>query len=120
MSEKVMLVLIGGRSAVPTVAGVLQFLDEVDKIKFILCKGGQYLQYQKNVETVIKQNRQDLIFNNETDVIKICFRTKLSLTRPSWQILVLKDVLLLAVLCEQGQLRQRQLRLRPLTLHHQL
>ncbi|MBD2132281.1 MULTISPECIES: DUF1887 family CARF protein [unclassified Sphaerospermopsis] len=71
MSEKVMLVLIGGRSAVPTVAGVLQFLDEVDKIKFILCKGGQYLQYQKNVETVIKQNRQDLIFNNETDVITV-------------------------------------------------
>jgi len=66
-----MLVLIGGRSAVPTVAGVLQFLDEVDKIKFILCKGGQYLQYQKNVETVIKQKRQDLIFNNETDVITV-------------------------------------------------
>ena len=47
MSEKVMLVLIGGRSAVPPVAGVLQFLDDIDKIKFLICQGEQFLQYQK-------------------------------------------------------------------------
>lgn len=68
MSETVMLVLIGGRSAVPAITGVLQFLNDVDKIKFLLCKGEQYLQYQKNVETVIKQEHQDFFCNNETDV----------------------------------------------------
>ncbi|WP_353930214.1 DUF1887 family CARF protein [Okeanomitos corallinicola TIOX110] len=68
MSEKVMLVLIGGRSAVPAITGVLQFLNDVDKIKFLLCEGEQYLQYQKNVETVIKQERQDLFYNNENDL----------------------------------------------------
>ncbi|BAZ51314.1 hypothetical protein NIES4103_39630 [Nostoc sp. NIES-4103] len=49
MSERVMLVLIGGRSAVPAIAGVLQFLDHLDRVKFLLCNGEQYLQYQKNV-----------------------------------------------------------------------
>ena len=69
MSEKVMLVLIGGRSAVPPVAGVLQFLNDIDKIKFLLCqdKEEQYLQYKKSVENVIKQKRQDLVFN-ESDL----------------------------------------------------
>ena len=72
MSEKVMLVLIGGRSAVPPVAGVLQFLNDIDKIKFLLCqdKEEQYLQYKKSVENVIKQKRQDLVFN-ESDVITV-------------------------------------------------
>jgi hypothetical protein len=72
MSQKVMLVLIGGRSAVPPVAGVLQFLNDIDKIKFLLCqdKKDQFLQYKKSVENVIKQKRQDLIFN-ESDVISV-------------------------------------------------
>ncbi|MBC5796849.1 DUF1887 family protein [Sphaerospermopsis sp. LEGE 00249] len=71
MSEKVMLVLIGGRSAVPPVAGVLQFLDDIDKIKFLICQGEQFLQYQKNVENLIKQKRPNLLFNKETDLISV-------------------------------------------------
>jgi hypothetical protein len=70
-SERVMLVLIGGRSAVPAIAGVLQFIDEVDRIKFLLCIGDQYLQFQKNVEKVIKQERKDLLFDIETDLISV-------------------------------------------------
>jgi len=68
MPETVMLVLIGGRSAVPAIAGILQFLNEVDKIKYLLCKGNQYLQFYKNVKLVIEQERKDLVCNDETDV----------------------------------------------------
>ncbi|ARV60593.1 hypothetical protein BZZ01_19980 [Nostocales cyanobacterium HT-58-2] len=63
-----MLVLIGGRSAVPAIAGVLHFLDEIDRIKFLLCRGDQYLQFQKNIERVIKNERKNLLCDNETDV----------------------------------------------------
>jgi hypothetical protein len=71
MPERVMLVLIGGRSAVPAIAGVLQFLDKVDRVKFLLCIGEQYLQFQKNIEKVIKQENKNLVCNNETDVISV-------------------------------------------------
>ncbi|MDZ7960985.1 MAG: DUF1887 family CARF protein [Aulosira sp. DedQUE10] len=71
MSERVILVLIGGRSAVPAIAGVLQFINEVDRVKFLLCNGEQYLQFQKNVENVIKQERKDLLCDNETDVTSV-------------------------------------------------
>ncbi|WP_445627669.1 Card1-like endonuclease domain-containing protein [Nostoc sp. DSM 114167] len=71
MLERVMLVLIGGRSGVPAIAGVLQFLDQVDRIKFLLCREEQYLHFQKNIEKVIKQERENLVCDNETDVISV-------------------------------------------------
>ncbi len=71
MSERVMLVLIGGRSGVPAIAGVLQFLDQVDRIKFLLCIEEQYLQFQNNIEKVIKQERKNLVCDYETDLISV-------------------------------------------------
>ncbi len=68
MSERVMLVLIGGRSAVPAIAGALQFLDKVDRVKFLLCDGDQYPSLQENVEKVLKQEQGNLICNQNTDV----------------------------------------------------
>lgn len=71
MSERVMLVLIGGRSAVPAIAGALQFLDKVDRVKFLLCDGDQYPSLQKNVEKVLKQEQGNLLCDKNTDVIVV-------------------------------------------------
>ena len=68
MSDFVMLVLIGGRSAIPVTAGALQFLNEVDRVKFLLCDGKDYPSFQENVEKVLKQERVDLLFDKTTDV----------------------------------------------------
>jgi Holliday junction resolvase len=68
MSDCVMLVLIGGRSAIPVTAGALQFLNEVDRVKFLLCDGKDYPSFQENVEKVLKQERVDLLFDKTTDV----------------------------------------------------
>ncbi len=71
MSERVMLVLIGGRSAVPAIAGALQFLDKVDRVKFLLCDGVQYPSLQENVEKVLKQEQGNLLCDKNTDVIVV-------------------------------------------------
>jgi hypothetical protein len=63
-----MLVLIGGRSAVAAIAGALQFLNEVGRVKFLLCDGAQYRSFQENVEQVLKQERGDLLCDKNTDV----------------------------------------------------
>ena len=68
MSESVMLVLIGGRSAVPAIAGALQFLDKVDRVKFLLCDGNDYPTFQENVEKVLKQEQRNLLCDKITDV----------------------------------------------------
>ena len=68
MSESVMLVLIGGRSAVPAIAGALQFLDKVDRVKFLLCDGNDYPTFQENVEKVLKQEHKNLLCDKITDV----------------------------------------------------
>jgi hypothetical protein len=68
MSESVMLVLIGGRSAVPAIAGALQFLDKVDRVKFLLCDGNDYPRFQENVEKVLKQEQKKLLCDKITDV----------------------------------------------------
>ncbi|WP_445177010.1 Card1-like endonuclease domain-containing protein [Microcoleus sp.] len=68
MSESVMLVLIGGRSAVPAIAGALQFLDKVDRVKFLLCDGNDYPTFQENVEKVLKQEQRNLRCDKNTDV----------------------------------------------------
>ncbi|MBD2775416.1 Card1-like endonuclease domain-containing protein [Iningainema tapete] len=67
MSESTMLVLIGGRSAVPAIAGALQFIEEVNRVKFLLCEGEQYPNFQRSIETVLKQEQKDLLCD-ETDV----------------------------------------------------
>ncbi|MDY7021996.1 MAG: DUF1887 family CARF protein [Cyanobacteriota bacterium] len=61
MQEKVMLILIGGRSATPAVAGALQFLEEVDRIKFLLCDGDDYLKRKDEVETVLQKENSHII-----------------------------------------------------------
>ena len=63
-----MLVLIGGRSAVPAIAGALQFLDKVDRVKFLLCDGNDYPTFQENVEKVLKQEQRNLLCDKITDV----------------------------------------------------
>lgn len=68
MSERVMLVLIGGRNAIPVTAGALQFLNEVDRVKFLLCDGKDYPSSQENIEKVLKQEREDLLCDKTTDV----------------------------------------------------
>lgn len=70
MPERVLLSLIGGRSATPSIMGALQFLDEIDRIKFLLCedKDGRYLSFQKNVLRILKGQKKDLLCDEEKDV----------------------------------------------------
>jgi len=55
-----MLILIGGRSAVPALSGALQFVNEIDRIKFLICDSERYLQFQKNVATVLLQENSNI------------------------------------------------------------
>ncbi|QZZ22887.1 DUF1887 family protein [Leptothermofonsia sichuanensis E412] len=62
------LVLIGGRSAVPAISGILQFLDSVNKIKFLVCKGEQYEKLQRTAYSFIKSKKESVDFASDRDV----------------------------------------------------
>ncbi len=62
------LVLIGGRSAVPAISGILQFLDSVSKIKFLVCKGEEYEKLQRTAYSFIKSKKESLDFLSGRDV----------------------------------------------------
>lgn len=68
--EKVMLLLVGGRSATPTIMGALQFLQEVDRVKFLLCehKDNYYHTFQQNIYRLLKAAKPTLVCDKENDV----------------------------------------------------
>ncbi len=70
MTEKVMLLLVGGRSATATIMGALQFINEVDRVKFLLCehKDNLYLTFQKNIIRLLRASKPDLFCDDAHDV----------------------------------------------------
>lgn len=70
MSEKVFLALVGGRSATPTIMGALQFLEEFDRIKFLLCEhpNNLYQNFSDNTIRILKAQKKDLLCENEEDI----------------------------------------------------
>ncbi|WP_271778255.1 Card1-like endonuclease domain-containing protein [Aphanizomenon sp. CS-733/32] len=70
MSEKVFLALVGGRSATPTIMGALQFLEEFDRIKFLLCEHPTniYQTFQEKTIEILKAQKKELIFEKEKDI----------------------------------------------------
>ncbi|BAU44923.1 Card1-like endonuclease domain-containing protein [Leptolyngbya sp. O-77] len=62
------LVLIGGRSAVPAISGILQFLDDISKIKFLVCKGEEYEKLQRTAYSFIKDKKESIDFVPDRDV----------------------------------------------------
>jgi len=65
-----MLLLVGGRSATPAVMGALQFIDDVDRVKFLLCKHQDdlYLTFQETILWLLKASKPDLLCDNVRDV----------------------------------------------------
>lgn len=68
MKNSTMLVLIGGRSAVPTISGIIQFLADINRIKFLVCEGEEYEKLQKITADFIKGKKRNIDFNAERDV----------------------------------------------------
>ncbi|MCA9950723.1 MAG: DUF1887 family protein [Anaerolineales bacterium] len=70
MTEKVMLLLVGGRSATPALMGALQFIHEVNRVKFLLCehKDDQYLTFQKIIMRLLRVSQPDLLCDDVRDV----------------------------------------------------
>jgi hypothetical protein len=68
MSNKTILILIGGRSAVPTISGVLQLINEINRIKFLVCKGEEYETLQRAALNFIKSKKSNIDFVHERDV----------------------------------------------------
>ena len=70
MSEQVMLLLVGGRSATATVMGALQFINEVDHVKFLLCehKDNLYFTFQENIIKLLRASNPDLLCDAAHDV----------------------------------------------------
>jgi len=68
MSTNTMLILIGGRSAVPTISGALQFLDKISRIKFLVCEGEEYENLQRITAKVIRDKSKNISFEAERDV----------------------------------------------------
>lgn len=62
------LVLIGGRSAVPAISGILQFLDDISKIKFLVCNGEEYEKLQRTAYSFIKSKKGSVDFASDRDV----------------------------------------------------
>ncbi len=65
------LILIGGRSAVPAISGVLQFLDNISKIKFLTCEGEEYEKLQRITSNFIQDKKKDVDFLPDRDVRKV-------------------------------------------------
>ncbi|EKQ67348.1 protein of unknown function (DUF1887) [Leptolyngbyaceae cyanobacterium JSC-12] len=65
------LILIGGRSAVPAISGVLQFLDNISKIKFLTCEGEEYEELQRITSNFIQDKKKDVDFLPDRDVRKV-------------------------------------------------
>jgi hypothetical protein len=68
MTNSTMLVLVGGRSAVPTISGIIQFLADISRIKFLVCEGDEYENLQRITADFIKGQKRDIDFNVERDV----------------------------------------------------
>lgn len=70
MSEKVFLALVGGRSATPTIMGALQFLEQFDRIKFLLCEhpNNLYAAFQANALRILKGQKKNLYCDEKFDV----------------------------------------------------
>lgn len=62
------LVLIGGRSAVPAISGILQFLNDISKIKFLVCRGEEYDKLQRTAYSFIKSKKESVDFESDRDV----------------------------------------------------
>lgn len=56
-----MLILIGGRSVVPALAGAIQFITDVDRVKFLVCEGEQYEEFQRRAERFIKEKHGEIL-----------------------------------------------------------
>jgi len=68
MNDSTMLILVGGRSAVPTISGVIQFLDDINRIKFLVCEGEQSENLQRIIAKFIKDRNNNVNFEPESDV----------------------------------------------------
>lgn len=70
MAEKVMLLLVGGRSATPAIMGALQFIHEVDRVKFLLCEHREslYVSFQQKIVQLLRSQKADLFCDYDQDV----------------------------------------------------
>lgn len=69
MSNNTMLILIGGRSAVPTISGVLQFLDEINRVKFLVCEADEYKKLQDITDNFIRNRKNNTDFTSEVETV---------------------------------------------------
>lgn len=67
--ERTMLILIGGRSAIPAIMGALQFVEDADRVKFLLCQSpdGKYQEFQQVIWDFLRAKNPNLKFNQMTD-----------------------------------------------------
>jgi hypothetical protein len=73
MKKPVMLILIGGRSAVPATMAGLQYVENVDRVKFLICEANddRYLKAQKWTLESLKRQNPAVLCDETTDICKV-------------------------------------------------